>query len=139
VIIDRKDPTQALPAIRALGEGIGSRRVSAVIFPEGTRARRGELGPFKPRGTLELLKAAPDVPVVPVTIDGSWKLLRHNLFPVPFGTRVRVHIGAPIERTREDAEALMRLVEGEIRETLERWRRDGDSPKRSGDAAMTAN
>ena len=72
------------------------RGVSAVIFPEGTRARHGELGKFRPRGTLALLEAAPDTAVVPVCIDESWRLLRYNLRPVPFGTRVRVWIGDPI-------------------------------------------
>ncbi len=144
VIIDRGDSAQALPAIRILGERIRRRGVSAVIFPEGTRARRGELGSFRPRGTLELLNAAPDVSVVPVIIDGSWKLLQHNLWPVPFGTRVRVHIGAPIPRTSgENAELLFRRVETEIRETLERWRgNDAGATIRRGTAnppARTSN
>lgn len=129
VIIDRGDSAQALPAIRALGERLRLRGVSAVIFPEGTRARQGVLGRFRPRGTLELLKAAPDLSVVPVVIDESWKLLRHNLCPVPFGTRVRVHIGVPILRIPGgDDESLLRGVEREIRETLERWRNGEGAP-----------
>lgn len=124
VIIDRGDPSQALSAIQKLGERARRRGVSPVIFPEGTRARRGELGRFRPRGTLELFLAAPDLNVVPVAIDESWKLLEHNLWPVPFGTRVRVHIGAPMRRTaEEDGESLFRRVEAEIRHTLDRWRR----------------
>lgn len=129
VIIDRSDPAQALPAIRRLGEDLRRRRISAVIFPEGTRARHGALGAFKPRGTLELFDAAPDVAALPVAIDGSWRLLRHNLLPVPFGTRVRVRIGDPIPRTRaEDRVALLGRLENEIRATLDRWRdRAGES------------
>ena len=45
-IIDRKDRAQALAEIRALGRRIAERNVSAVIYPEGTRSRRGELGAF---------------------------------------------------------------------------------------------
>jgi 1-acyl-sn-glycerol-3-phosphate acyltransferase len=122
-IIDRGDSAQAIEAIRDLGRRLRGDGISAVIFPEGTRARKGALGAFRPRGTLELLKAAPDVPVVPVVIDESWKLLRYNLLPVPFGTRVRVYIGAPIARAPdEDGESLLRRVEEEIRGTLDRWR-----------------
>ena len=122
-VIDRADREQALQEIRRLGRSLQQQRVSAVIYPEGTRARRGEVGRFKAGGTRELLDAAPEVAVVPVAIDESWKLLRHNLLPVPFGTRIHVHIGAPIARSAdEDREALLRRVEDEIQQTLARWR-----------------
>jgi 1-acyl-sn-glycerol-3-phosphate acyltransferase len=110
-------------AIRQLAASVRERGVSAVIFPEGTRARHGELGPFKRRGTLALLEAAPEIPVVPVCTDQSWHLLRHNLMPVPFGTTVRVWIGDPIARQPdEDREALLERVEAAIRAALERHR-----------------
>jgi 1-acyl-sn-glycerol-3-phosphate acyltransferase len=123
-LIDRKDRAQALDEIRALGRRLSERQVSAVIYPEGTRSRNGTLGPFRPGGSLELLEAAPEVPVVPVTIDDSWKLLRHNLLPVPFGTRVRVRIGAPIARApNEDRAGLLARVREEIAGTLDGWRK----------------
>ena len=122
-VIDRGDTGQALSAIRQLAEEVTARGVSAVIFPEGTRARKGQMGAFKARGTLELLRAAPMTPIVPVVIDGSWRLLRNNLLPVPFGVRVRVWIGAPIERSaNDDPEKLLARAEQEIRQTLGRWR-----------------
>ena len=123
-IIDRRDRAQALTEIRALGHRVATRNVSAVIYPEGTRSRNGDLGPFRPGGTLELLEAAPEVPIVPVTIDNAWKLLRHNLLPVPFGTRVQVRIGAPITRSpNEDRVALLARVREVIQGTLEGWRK----------------
>lgn len=122
-IIDRNDRDQALGAIRQLGDQVHQRGVSAVIYPEGTRARAGELGEFKPKGFLELMAAAPDVAVLPVAIDNSWKLLRHNLFPVPFGTKVHIWIGEPIARQPgEDGVALLERVRGQITGTLSRWR-----------------
>jgi 1-acyl-sn-glycerol-3-phosphate acyltransferase len=122
-LIDRSDRDQALQAIRALGRAVCARGVSAVIYPEGTRARAGELGEFRPGGFLELLDAAPEVAVLPVTIDNSWKLLRHNLLPVPFGTRVRVRVGDPIARSvEEDRLALLQRTREEIGGTLRRWR-----------------
>ncbi len=122
-IIDRKDRDQATQAIRSLGEQVVSRGVSAVIYPEGTRARAGELGRFRPAGALALLDAAPETPVVPITIDESWRLLRFNLFPVPFGTRIRVRIGDPTARhPDEDPAALLASLREEIGKTLEGWR-----------------
>ena len=123
-LIDRGDRTQATRAIRELGARIHERGVSAVIYPEGTRARRGELGEFKPRGALALLEAAPHVAVVPVAIGGSWRLLRFNLLPVPFGTRIHVRIGDPMaRRADEDPPAMLREVREQIEKTLAGWRR----------------
>ena len=123
VLIDRGDAPGAIAGIRELGRRVRAGRCSAMIFPEGTRARAGELGPFKPAGTLALLEEAPTTPVVAVTIDESWRLLRHNYLPVPFGTRVRVHLGAPIaRRPDEDPNALVERVHADIAATLARWR-----------------
>ena len=122
-LIDRDDRHGATNAIRALARQVCERGVSAVIYPEGTRARRGELGAFKPAGALALLDEAPDVPVVAAAIDESWRLLRHNLFPIPFGTRVRVRIGAPIpRRPDEDRHALLQETRSQIEKALEDWR-----------------
>jgi 1-acyl-sn-glycerol-3-phosphate acyltransferase len=122
-IIDRGDPEQAVEAIQALAREVRERGVSAAIFPEGTRARRGELGKFRRRGTLALLAAAPDTAVVPVCIDRSWQLLRYNLLPVPFGIRIRVWIGDPLARQPdEDRDALLAAVEDQIRTALEHER-----------------
>jgi 1-acyl-sn-glycerol-3-phosphate acyltransferase len=129
VLIDRGDAPQALASIRDLGRRVRAGGCSAMIFPEGTRAREGELGPFKPAGTLALLEEAPTTAVVPVAIDESWRLLRHNYLPVPFGTRVRVWIGAPIpRRPDEDPAALLAEVRTRIGATLDRWRRESRRP-----------
>lgn len=125
VLIDRSDAPAALEAIRELGRRVRQGGPSAMIFPEGTRARIGELGRFKPAGTVALLEEAPDAPVVPVAIDQSWRLLQHNCLPVPWGLRVRVHIGAPITRQPgEDNAALLERVRNEIAGVLARWRDD---------------
>ena len=102
-LIDRDDAEQALGAIRALGERVERNGVSAVIFPEGTRARAG----------------APATAIVPVAIDESWRLMRANFLPIPFGVRVRVHIGDPIRRRPdEDHAELLDRVHDEIAAAL---------------------
>jgi 1-acyl-sn-glycerol-3-phosphate acyltransferase len=122
-IIDRSQRAQALPAIQEMGRRAQERGVSVVIYPEGTRARDGEIGPFKPAGALALMEAAPGLALVPVAIDGSWELLRHGGLPVPFGTRIRVRLGAPIPRLPgEDHAALLAHIEEDIRGTVARWR-----------------
>ncbi|MCC6849243.1 MAG: 1-acyl-sn-glycerol-3-phosphate acyltransferase [Deltaproteobacteria bacterium] len=129
-LIDRDDAEQATGAIAELGRRVEKRGVSAVIFPEGTRARRGELKPFKPRGTVALLAAAPATPIVPVTIDHSWRLMQRNFWPIPFGVRVRVRIDDPITRTPdEDHVDLVAHLHDQIDANLVRMRAavsDGD-------------
>jgi 1-acyl-sn-glycerol-3-phosphate acyltransferase len=123
VLIDRADAPSAITAIAELGRQVSAGRVSAVIFPEGTRARRGELGVFRRAGLMALLEAAPDTPVVPVVLDESWRLLAHSFFPVPWGVRVHVRVGEPIvRRPDEDRAALVERVRGEMAATLARWR-----------------
>ena len=126
-LIDRGDREGATRANPELGPQVRARGITAVIYPEGTRARAGALGPFKPAGALALLEAAPDVPVLIVAIDESWRLLRFKLMPIPFGTRVRVRIGAPIaRRPGEDHAALLESARAEIEKTLAQWR--GEKP-----------
>jgi 1-acyl-sn-glycerol-3-phosphate acyltransferase len=123
-IINRTRRDAALLAIEQLGrEQVMGRGVSAVIFPEGTRAVTGELGKFRPQGTLALLAAAPAAEVLPVALDGMWRLSRNGLRPVPFGTRVRVSVGAPIPRSAdEDREEILARAQAHIEGALHRWR-----------------
>lgn len=122
-IIDRDDPKQAREAIRKLGAAAEERNVAVVIFPEGTRSRNGRLRPFRPGGLAELLEAAPSLQVVPVTIDGAWKLLRHKLFPIPFGTEVRVRFSDPLPRIEGDEPSeVLAGARAVIEETLDEWR-----------------
>lgn len=122
-LIQRNDRTGALRAIRELGKECQERGTSVVIFPEGTRARTGELQPFKPGGATTLLRGADEMAVVPTAIDGSWKVFRKNMFPIPFGTRVRVYFGTPIERSEgDDPAALVAEAERVVAGVLERWR-----------------
>jgi 1-acyl-sn-glycerol-3-phosphate acyltransferase len=124
-LIDRGDREQAERVIRELGRRSQERGVSVVIFPEGTRARSGAMRRFRRAGTLALLDAAPNLDVVPVAIDGSWRLLAHNLLPIPFGVQVRIRFCAPLPRdgAEEDTELLARSRE-KIVSTIRGWREE---------------
>ena len=73
--VNRRDPSAArasvLLAQRYLRQGI-----SYVIFAEGTRSRDGRLGEFKRGGFLLAIEAG--VPVVPVSVIGTQRLLPRN-------------------------------------------------------------
>ena len=51
-----------------------------ILFPEGTRSATGDLGPFKPGA--DLFSARLGIPVIPVCIDGTRRLMpKGRLFP----------------------------------------------------------
>jgi 1-acyl-sn-glycerol-3-phosphate acyltransferase len=85
VLIDRKDPKQAIPTIKRLGEYIEKHKRSAVIFPEGTRSRTGKPKEFAQTGIKILCKTAPSAYVVPITINNSWKFVKYGFFPFGLG------------------------------------------------------
>ncbi len=116
-LVDRKDPHQAIAAVKALGKRVASHGWTACIFPEGTRSRDGAVRPFKPAGLLALLAEAPQAAVVPVTISGSWGLMRSNFLPVPWGVRVTMRVHPAIPRVGDD-KVLVETVEGLIRGEL---------------------
>ena len=128
VLIDRGNRIEAVRAIKEFGATCEERDVSAVIFPEGTRSRDGNLREFRTAGAAMLLDAAPSLPIVHTTIDGSWKLLRNKMFPIPFGTRVRIRFDGPIERALDDkASDLISAARREIDSNLSRWRETADA------------
>ncbi len=131
ILIDRGDRIGAVALIRQLGEKVVREGCSAVIFPEGTRARQGEIAPFKIAGTLALLEGAKNIPLVPVCIDNSWRVLMYRLFPIPFGIRLRIWIGDPIERREgDDPTRVIAEAERRIRQTLARFRAE-EAPQTS--------
>lgn len=126
VLIDRSQGTDAVRSIRDLGRRVEERGVSAVIFPEGTRSVDGELLPFREAGAATLIKSASGLSVVPAVVDGSWEFVGQGMRPIPFGTRLRVHFGEPMERHEgDDPTELLARAEKTIRATLERWRSGG--------------
>lgn len=121
-LIDRGDRDQALDAIRRVAAESKERGTVVVIFPEGTRSRTGELRRFRPAGAIAMLEAAPDLPVVPAAIDGSWRVFERNMLPVPFGARVRVRFGPPIPREGRSPQEILDDARRFIEATLAEWR-----------------
>lgn len=111
VLIDRKDPKQALPAIRSLGQYIQKFNRSAVIFPEGTRSKNGSPKRFAENGVKMLCKFAPEAYVVPLTINNSWKLFRFGMFPMGLGSKVSLEVHNPIKVSEVDFATLFEKTE----------------------------
>ncbi len=111
VVIDRKDPKQALPVIKGLAEYIEKHTRSAVIFPEGTRSKTGKPKEFSINGLKILCKYAPSAYVVPISINNSWKFVKYGFFPFGLGNRLTFTIHNAIAVKNHPFEELMELTE----------------------------
>jgi 1-acyl-sn-glycerol-3-phosphate acyltransferase len=116
ILIDRRDHSQALEAMRA---NLGKRGASVVFFAEGERSATGELGKFKKGGAAFAIDAG--LSVVPVAVTGSERVLpKHSLVVVP--GRVRVAFGEPIS-TRglgaADRDGLTSLVHNRVAKLIQ--------------------
>lgn len=117
VFIKRGDPREAL---KSINEGVETLKqgFSLVIFPEGTRSRGGEMKDFKP-GSFKLATKA-KVPIVPVTINGTYKIFEET--GVIKGGDVDFVFHPAIDTASLDRHQIASLigdVEGTIRTTLD--------------------
>src|ERR1041384_325425 len=112
--IDRPRRTRASEAYERATKTIRETGISAVVFPEGTRSRTGELLPFKnaPFG----LAIAAQVPLVPVYVHDTFRILpkgARRLRPRP----IRILVGDPIDTTGMTLEEREKLRE-RVREVI---------------------
>jgi 1-acyl-sn-glycerol-3-phosphate acyltransferase len=118
VLIDRKNPRQAVKDILTLGKHIEANNYAACIFPEGTRSRDGKLKTFQPAGIASLIKTAPSALVVPFAIDGNYELMKRGYFPMTVGVHLKLTVFDPIEPKGMDTAELALKIENMIREEL---------------------
>lgn len=118
LLIDRGDRAGSVRAIADWGSQSCKSNQMLVIFPEGTRARDGLLKSFKPGGFKVLLESLPDCYIVPVAITGSWKLLRWNLFPIPFGQTVTFSVLEPELKGERSAKEILEAIELKIKKQI---------------------
>ena len=94
--------------------------MSLVVFPEGTRTPDGKIRPFK-RGAF-MLATEFGLPIVPLTIDGSFAVMKKSSFAINPG-KITLTIHKPIpqpqgERTKEAMEAMMEESYSVIKSSL---------------------
>src|SRR5659263_92259 len=106
VFMDRANIRQSVgvinEAVKLLKHG-----KSMIIFPEGTRSKGNHIGPFK-AGSLKLAVKA-GVPIVPIVLDGSFKLMEEykRIRPATVG----IHICPPISTINLTKEEISNLPE----------------------------
>jgi 1-acyl-sn-glycerol-3-phosphate acyltransferase len=116
VFVDNSSPSAALQTIREAEQRLKN-GASIAIFPEGSRTRTGALGKFK-KGACQMAIDL-HLPVVPVTINGSYRVMSRNTILLTPG-RMEVIIHDPISTDASPVAA------GNLREAALRIRRLSD-------------
>ena len=118
VLIDRKDPKQALPEIKKVAELINSNNYAVVIFPEGTRSKNGLPRPFASSGLKMLYKFAPDAYFLPITINNSWKMSKYGDFPMGLGSDLHFEIHPALKGSDFSFEEIFEKTEAVITNSI---------------------
>jgi len=106
--VDRENPREAARSIMTAAKEI-SGGVNAIAFPEGTRSKTGALGEFH-SGVFALCLRA-EVPLVPVAVEGSYRVIAPKTLQVNPGTVIRIKICRPIDVTSYQKSEKKRLME----------------------------
>jgi 1-acyl-sn-glycerol-3-phosphate acyltransferase len=114
IFVDSSSPVAAAKTIREAEQRLKN-GASVAIFPEGSRSPTGQLRKFK-KGAFQMA-ADMKLPVVPVTINGSYQVMsRHTILLTPYRMEVIIHDPIPtdgmaIENLREMATGIKMLSE----------------------------
>ena len=118
ILIDRSDRAASVASIDRAVRRFGNRRVSIVVFPEGTRSVDGELGPLKKGGFVMAIQMRRSI--VPVTIIGTRFIAKKKSLKFRPGV-VRLIVGSPLSTAGVKMEDKNALVE-RVRKVMEEER-----------------
>jgi 1-acyl-sn-glycerol-3-phosphate acyltransferase len=100
----REGARSIIAAAKLIQEG-----VNAIAFPEGTRSRNGELGDYY--GGAFVLALRTGVPLVPVTLEGSYRVIMPKTLQVNPGVIIRIKIDTPVDVTGYGRSEKRRLMD----------------------------
>jgi 1-acyl-sn-glycerol-3-phosphate acyltransferase len=108
IAIDRENPREAAKSIIEAAGGIRN-GINAIAFPEGTRSRAGDLGSFHSGAFSLALRTG--VPLVPITLEGSYRVIAPRTLKVNPGAIIRIKIDRPIDLSTYSKGGKHRLME----------------------------
>lgn len=120
ILIDRTNRNAAVESIVQMGKYISEHNRSVVIFPEGTRSKTGTPLKWHFGGIITLLEKVPNAQVIPVTIMGSWSILQHGGFPIPFGKRIEMRVHSAMRYSGSDPGAFVNEIKAIVEAPLAR-------------------
>lgn len=108
IFVDNSSPS-AIKSTMAAAEKQLRRGMSVVVFPEGSRTLDGKMHAFK-RGAYTLATEF-SLPVVPLTIDGAYKVMPRRGSKLPHWGHIRLTIHRPIEASSDGHDLKMLMAE----------------------------
>lgn len=104
VEVDRGGRAAAIASVNRQSKPVIERGHSLIIFPEGTRSYHGDLQQFK-KGAFAIAAAA-KMPLLPVTISGTWDAWKPHSPWITGNTTIRIVVDAAIETEELDGAGL---------------------------------
>jgi len=116
IAVDRSSPKDAM---RGMEKAAGQIRngASVLLFVEGTRTRDGKLQAFKRGAFVLALKAG--VPIIPVTINHSYKILPKGSLKVQ-ATDIEIILEKPVETRAFEGSNGGKALMNEVRSKIEK-------------------
>ena len=116
VHIDRSQRAKAFQKVVERGRKLLAKGTWVIMFPEGTRIPRGQVGQYKSGGARLAIEVG--VPVIPIAVTSAKCWPRRALLKRP--GLVEVSIGAPIDTAGQTPEAITLRVQAWIEAEMQR-------------------
>jgi len=113
IFIDRSNTTSAIERINKGFDRLPN-GVSVMVFAEGTRSPDGQIHEFKKGGFITAVRLK--IPILPVTINGSRRVMRKGSFTLKPG-KIQVVIGDPIDTSSYTTDTVQELI-GKTRQAI---------------------
>jgi len=113
IFIDRSNTTSAIESINKGFDRL-PKGVSVMVFAEGTRSPDGQIHEFKKGGFATAVRRK--IPILPVTINGSRRVMRKGSFTLKPG-KIQIVIGDPIDTSSYTTDTVQDLI-NKTRQTI---------------------
>ena len=105
-------------SLTELVKNIKEKKWSTIIFPEGTRSKGATPKPFSPAGLETIITNNPNALVVPISIQGSWKMFRFGNFPLGIGGKINIETLKPLYANTMSYQELFDYLEATITQSV---------------------
>lgn len=109
---------EALKKITAFNKYLKDNNRGGVIFPEGTRSKDGHMKEFKIAGLSQMLNDIPEAIIIPVALDGFWRLTQYKLKPMGFWINLSCTVLPIIDRSGKTNEQIIEKARELINENV---------------------